>query len=252
MSRLSGEQHLGDVLQKPSHIPPRRRKIPQGSTGLPDRLHAPRLPGLALAPHASTRHFTKSRRRCPAAERGSPSLRRRLGLTALLKPATPRNRQASAEMSTGCTPGTEATTPPLAPIPAAAPLVFQAQPLRPVPLPCRTLAAFSAAAEPTGRPSIRVLPSAAARRAARSSSVRKLRWVATSGTAPGTAALPRTYLLVEGPPQERVVGSFHHHEEEGQVGPTPGAVPVQVHAQTHLVAVLARVESYRRVAEQTQ
>lgn len=53
----------------------------------------------------------------------------------------------------------------------------------------------------------------------------------------------QTHLLVEGPAQERVVGSFHHHEEQGQMGPTPGAVPIQVNAQTHLVAILACVES---------
>lgn len=68
----------------------------------------------------------------------------------------------------------------------------------------------------------------------------------------GIEALSQTYLLVEGPPQKCVVGSFHHHKEQGQMGPTPGAVPIQVNAQTHLVAVLARVESYQKVAKQTQ
>ena len=54
------------------------------------------------------------------------------------------------------------------------------------------------------------------------------------------------YLLAEGPLQQSVTLPPHHHEEEGEVGPSARPVSVQVEPQTHLVAVLAGVERCER------
>ena len=51
------------------------------------------------------------------------------------------------------------------------------------------------------------------------------------------------YLLVEGPFEQSVTQSPHHHKEQGQVAATPCPISVQIDPQTHLVAVLTRVES---------
>ena len=59
-----------------------------------------------------------------------------------------------------------------------------------------------------------------------------------------------SYLLVEGPLEQRVAQTSHHHEEQGQVAAAARPVAVQVDTQTHLVAVLAGVERCR--AEETQ
>ena len=48
------------------------------------------------------------------------------------------------------------------------------------------------------------------------------------------------------------MGALHQNEEEGQVRPAPGAVSVQVGAQTHLVAVPAGVEGCGEVPVSAQ
>lgn len=51
-----------------------------------------------------------------------------------------------------------------------------------------------------------------------------------------------SYLVPEGPREQSVVISFHDNEEQGHVGSLPCPIPVQVHPQTHLVAILGSVE----------
>lgn len=52
-----------------------------------------------------------------------------------------------------------------------------------------------------------------------------------------------SYLVPEGPREQSVVVSLHDNEEQGQVGPFPCPIPVQVHPQTHLIAIFCSVES---------
>lgn len=51
-----------------------------------------------------------------------------------------------------------------------------------------------------------------------------------------------SYLLVEGPLQQSITQSSHHHKEKRQVTATPCPVPIQVDPQTHLIAVFTGVE----------
>lgn len=52
-----------------------------------------------------------------------------------------------------------------------------------------------------------------------------------------------SHLVPERPREQSVVVSFHDNEEQGHVSSFPCPIPVQVHPQTHLVAVLCSVES---------
>lgn len=52
-----------------------------------------------------------------------------------------------------------------------------------------------------------------------------------------------SYLVPEGPREQSVVLSLHDNKEQGQVGSLPCPIPVQVHPQTHLVAIFGSVES---------
>lgn len=52
-----------------------------------------------------------------------------------------------------------------------------------------------------------------------------------------------SHLVSERPRQQSIVVSFHDNKEQGHVGPFAGPVPVQIHPQTDLVAVLCCVKS---------
>lgn len=54
-----------------------------------------------------------------------------------------------------------------------------------------------------------------------------------------------SHLVPERPREQSVVVSFHDNEEQGHVSSFPCPIPVQVHPQTHLVAVLCSVESWK-------
>lgn len=54
----------------------------------------------------------------------------------------------------------------------------------------------------------------------------------------------QSHLLVEGPLQQSITQSSHHHKEKRQVTATPCPVPIQVDPQTHLIAVFTGVECW--------
>lgn len=56
-------------------------------------------------------------------------------------------------------------------------------------------------------------------------------------------ARARPYLVPERPRQQSIILPSHDHDEEGQVGPLPRPIPVQVEPQAQLVSVLGGVES---------
>ena len=54
---------------------------------------------------------------------------------------------------------------------------------------------------------------------------------------------PVPYLVPERPWQQSIILPSHDHDEEGQVGPLPRPIPIQVEPQAQLVSVLGGVES---------
>ncbi len=54
------------------------------------------------------------------------------------------------------------------------------------------------------------------------------------------------YLLVEGPFEQCVTRSSHHHKKQREMRSTTRPVPVQVNPQAHLIAVLACVKCWTK------
>ncbi len=58
--------------------------------------------------------------------------------------------------------------------------------------------------------------------------------------------IDHTDLLIERPLKQGITVSPHHHEEQRQVRTTSRPIPIQIDAQTHLIAIFACIKCCNR------